>query len=447
MSERDRASPDPPRPAIRITALPPPEPLSARLRRATPLPDEALYGLAGDVVRELSEYSEADPAALLLEFLVMFGSAAGPEPHAEIGRGRNPGREFVLIVGDAGTGRKGTAHDLVEELFAAADPDWFFACIHRGLQSPEQMIQHVADGASTDCRLLMLETEFQRLVVRMAQAGNYSGALRNAYDGTPLAAGKRSAGNAHISVLGHITPGELERHHRRLSEAGGLESRFLYALVNRSRDVSPFATRPPSQGLIDQVRDALDDSREEMLDGENIDPITAVLCEMRGVFPPSQIPISEDVQRDWDTVYRKQIAALSSPALGTMWQRGDTHVIRLSVIFAITDGAKMVGPAHIEAAIALWRYCSRSAEMIFGVTAGRIPPARDPRKTAKVLTALQRAHPQWVKRSVINDEVFGRNAATAEVSAVLRYLIAEGLAEYRSVQTGGRPGEEYRYKE
>ena len=41
------------------------------------LDGDALSGLAGDVVRLIEPHSEADPAALLVQFLIAFGNAAG----------------------------------------------------------------------------------------------------------------------------------------------------------------------------------------------------------------------------------------------------------------------------------------------------------------------------------------------------------------------------------
>ncbi|MBS4021719.1 MAG: hypothetical protein KGZ79_04775 [Dethiobacter sp.] len=39
-----------------------------------PLAKEAYYGLAGDIVRLMGPHTEADSAALLFSFFVMFGS-------------------------------------------------------------------------------------------------------------------------------------------------------------------------------------------------------------------------------------------------------------------------------------------------------------------------------------------------------------------------------------
>jgi hypothetical protein len=52
------------------------------------LSELALYGLPGDVVATLDPHTEADPSAVLVSFLVAFGAAVGPGPHAETARGR-----------------------------------------------------------------------------------------------------------------------------------------------------------------------------------------------------------------------------------------------------------------------------------------------------------------------------------------------------------------------
>jgi hypothetical protein len=41
----------------------------------------ALYGIAGRVVGSLTPHTEADPAAVLLQFLAAFGNLVGPAPH------------------------------------------------------------------------------------------------------------------------------------------------------------------------------------------------------------------------------------------------------------------------------------------------------------------------------------------------------------------------------
>ena len=44
------------------------------------MPADAYIGLSGEVVRTIEPHTEADPAALLLQFLTFFGNAAGHGP-------------------------------------------------------------------------------------------------------------------------------------------------------------------------------------------------------------------------------------------------------------------------------------------------------------------------------------------------------------------------------
>ena len=46
-----------------------------------PLEEEAFHGLSGEFVHAIEPHTEADPAALLLQFLVAYGNCVGSEPH------------------------------------------------------------------------------------------------------------------------------------------------------------------------------------------------------------------------------------------------------------------------------------------------------------------------------------------------------------------------------
>jgi hypothetical protein len=51
------------------------------------LSPEALYGLAGDIVRAIEPETEADPVGILLSLLTAFGNAVGKGPHFAIASG------------------------------------------------------------------------------------------------------------------------------------------------------------------------------------------------------------------------------------------------------------------------------------------------------------------------------------------------------------------------
>ena len=54
------------------------------------LPEAALHGLPGAVATRLAAATGSDPAAILLAFLAMFGSAACPQPHVKFGGAAHP---------------------------------------------------------------------------------------------------------------------------------------------------------------------------------------------------------------------------------------------------------------------------------------------------------------------------------------------------------------------
>ena len=55
----------------------------------------AHYGIAGRVVSSLTPHTEADPAAVLLQFLAAFGNLVGPAPHCRVGATRH-GLQYFL---------------------------------------------------------------------------------------------------------------------------------------------------------------------------------------------------------------------------------------------------------------------------------------------------------------------------------------------------------------
>jgi hypothetical protein len=419
-------------------------PLSAFLRPN--LPEAALHGLPGEVAVTLAEATEADPAALLMIFLTMFGNAVGPQPHAQFGSAAQPARLFAVLVGDAATGRKGTAYATVEAVFQEADPAWSDGRLLFGLQSAEAMIDRVADGQSDDCRLLVVETEFGRLAETMARTGTLSAQLRNAYDGRRMQRVLRDRGksqqasHAHVSLLGMITPGELLRHHARLRAAGGLESRLLYVYTARTRGTSPFGVGGVTAGLAGQVRQALTDCREAVM--LRTDPISRHLLARRGIQPDVILPVADEVRDGWAGI-RRQLPVVDHD-LGAFFERAETQVIRLAAGYALADQAREIGTNHIRAALALWQYCARSAEIVFGVPVAQLPPRLNPRTVAKIFRHLYGRYPGWVPRDEIGTQLLGGNTPAAEVEAMLADLASKDLIEQRRVSTGGRPREECR---
>ena len=88
------------------------------------LHEDAMCGLAGDVVRKLEPHTEADPVALLLQVLSAFGNAAGRSAYFEAGGSRHYGNLFAVMVGKTSKARKGTSWAAVHHAFSGIDPNW-----------------------------------------------------------------------------------------------------------------------------------------------------------------------------------------------------------------------------------------------------------------------------------------------------------------------------------
>jgi len=125
------------------------------------LPENALFGLAGEVVKLATRHSEADPAAVLLTFLTAFGAAAGRSRYLRVGDALHHARLFVALVGNSSRARKGTSATPIKRLLQAAE-----AHLHAGptafpggqplklsdgpLSSGEGMIWRIRDPSGTD---------------------------------------------------------------------------------------------------------------------------------------------------------------------------------------------------------------------------------------------------------------------------------------------------------
>src|SRR3990167_5573716 len=206
-----------------------------------PLAQEALYGLAGDIVRAIEPSTESDPAAILLQTLVAFGNAAGHGPYFPVEADKHTVNLDAVLVGETANGRKGTSWGQVYRLFFGADFTWATECIQAGLSSGEGLIHAVRDpilklepikenGKRTgeyeevvvdqgveDKRLFVLESEFASTLRVMQRDGNtLSPIIRQLWDhGNLRVLTKNSpekATGAHGSITGHVTKDELLRY-------------------------------------------------------------------------------------------------------------------------------------------------------------------------------------------------------------------------------------------
>jgi len=413
---------------------PPGEPTTASLPLWPDPPAEAAYhGLAGDIVRAIDPTTEADPVAILGQLLVAFGNRIGRSAYYLVEDSRHYSNEFLAIVGDSSSARKGTSWGRVERLFQDADtPEGkpvplagapWHCRIASGLSSAEGLIWAVRDpipsdddSGEADKRLLVQEPEFANVLKQSERQGNtLSAVIRNSFDkGNLRSMTKNSparATDAHISIVGHITTEELRRCLNATETANGFANRFIFLAVRRSKML------PDGGRLPQSVRQALSVRlRAAIYFAESVQ-------EMQRTTPARDL---------WHEVYGPMTTAQPG-IVGSLLARSAAHVLRLSMLYALLDHQCVIEHHHLEAALALWAYSERSVRHIFGNSLG--DPLAD-----SVLSLIRTCGLNGVSRTDISNYL-GRNVKAAELSRVLGILLAAKLAHFSSRDSRGRPAE------
>jgi hypothetical protein len=376
------------------------------------LAPEAYHGLAGEVVARLGPHTESDPVALLLQYLVSFGNAVGRQPYYLVERTRHYCNLFAVLTGASAKARKGTAGDRIRAIFEVADPEWFNNCRQGGSSSGEGVIWQVrdpiyglrkgekvlTDEGVDDKRMLIDEREFFQPLAVMQREGNVlSRIFRDAYDcarvlQTMTKNSPAQATEAMISIIGHITITELRDMLDRTSMANGFANRFLFACVHRSKLLSRGGapTDTETNKLGQETRKAL---------------IAACGHGYTGM--------TEAAAKYWDQIYPE--LSRDQPGLfGTIIARAEAHTIRLAMIYALLDSAAEIDRAHLDAALAVWRFCEASAQYIFGDLLG--DPIAD-----TILRLLRNSGKLGMTRSEIS-KALGHNTAASKIDAALGKL-------------------------
>jgi hypothetical protein len=398
-----------------------------------PLAVEAFHGLAGEFVRAIDPYTEADPAAILLQFLAGFGSIVGRGPHSMVGATQHHSNEFVLIVGRTAKSRKGTSLGEVRAVLGAIDDSWVRSCVRPGLSSGEGVIYHVrdevwgldkkgdrvlVDEGAEDKRLLIVESEFASALRVMQREGNtLSPVLRCAWDGLPLGTLTKNsplrAALSHISIIGHTTMDDLSRYLSVTDQANGFGNRFLVGCAQRSKELPDGGALPEgeAQKLQGKVRKSFEFGR--------------LAGEMR------RGPQAREI---WKAIY-PELSRDDVPGLfGLLTARAEAHVLRLSMTYALLDQSIEILPEHLEAALAVWEYCENSVRHLFGDAIG------DP--VADLILRALREHSGGFTRTEINN-LFDRHKRAEEIDAALALLRRLGRARCEPEQTNGRPLERW----
>jgi hypothetical protein len=393
-----------------------------------PLSDAAFQGLAGDIARTISPHSEADFAALLVQTLVAFGNIIDHSAYFRTEADHHYLNLFCNLVGRTSKGRKGTSWKHIRGLFRRVQEGWVTSCIQSGLSSGEGLIwavrdeivkgDKVSDEGVTDKRLLIVESEFASVLQVIQRDGNtLSATIRQAWDDGELRIltkkNPATATNAHISILGHITLEELVRNLDATEKANGFANRFLWILVKRSK-LLPEGGRVPE------------------LEMERL--VSSLAAAVLFANRISEIRRTQAARELWREVY-PELSEGSTGLFGAVTSRGEAQVVRLSCLYALLDRSQVVDHAHLEAALALWKYSEDSVRYIFGDALG--DPIAD-----LILHSLRRVAPQGLTRTEISERL-GRHKPAEQIGRALQVLAQRNLARRVEEKTEGRPIEHW----
>lgn len=397
----------------------------------------ALYGLAGKVVALFEPHTEADPVALLSQFLILFGNALGRCAYYPVEGDRHYTNLFGVLVGRSSKSRKGTSAGRIRQLMRFIEEYWECNCITGGLSSGEGVIWRIRDeirgpdkhgndvvkfAAVDDKRLMLDEREFAQVLTVMKREGDtVSVIMRDAWDGRDLNVLTRTnparVTHPHISISAHITEDELRRMLDEVSMASGWGNRFLFACVKRAREL-------PHGGTLTQ------DEIEEL--GKKIR--LTIYNKVHGIS--KEITMNAEARKFWTKTYHDLSQDLPG-MLGAITGRGEAQTIRLALLYAVLDGSDKIKVVHLKAALALWKYCEDSARYIFGDGVGD-------RFADELLQALRNSG--GMSRKDISNH-FQRHQSKDKLDAALVTLQRQGRArcERRKQRDGksGRPVEHW----
>lgn len=416
-----------------------------------PKPTEAmLYGLAGDVGKASAATTEANRYAVCMGFLSFMSAMAGRDVYLPVGNTRHHARLFTLHVGRSSRGRKGDALSLVHRIRHAIDRrehergtvgGSLLGQVHTGgLSSREGLVMFIHDGfqqgkdetpAIDDKRLWVVESEFANVLQQAKRDGNtLSSALRDAWDGVDIKPATKTARtwatDPHIGAAAAITPTELCETMKARELSNGFANRFLIFWAERDRLV-PFPTATDDETLTRLIERTED-----------------VLRFMRGNYPADsdtrKMGMSQAAQDAYKKLYRGDLnKGTGSVKLDGILERRAPMLLRLAMLFAMTDQTLTIEAHHIEAAWAWVSYSVDSVRYIFRESvAGEVDAERLAAASEKLLEYLTTKR-EATRKEVTND-CFQRRAPAGGLDAVIAELLNTTPPKIESITMPRRDG-------
>jgi hypothetical protein len=387
----------------------------------------AFPGIIGDFVDLACNDSEADPVAVLITLLVRIGIEIGTGPHYMVGDKAHHPRLFAAIVGKSSKSRKGTSASPVETLFEminstcqispgplSSGEGLIFAVRDETRDwKPDKKgdgIWIVTDPGVEDKRLFVLDEEFANALQNLNKTGNIlSSVIRGLWDkgkAGPLTKTIRTkTTDAHIGIVTHTTYAELHKLLDEVQMFNGFGNRFIWVLVRRPKLVS----------------------RPNPMPDAKLQPIALnIASRIREAQMLGRIVFTQEACIFWDNIYR-ELSTEHEGAAGCMLDRAEAQVIRLSLIYALVAGHRLIEVEDLVASLAMWDYCYRSTLQIFGAEV-------IDKNRLKLLDALKTANGSLTRKQIITD-VFQGNKSKDVIDSLLDSMVSAGIITITEVQT------------
>lgn len=356
-----------------ITGIPAPtfEPVEAiDNHRNLPRPDPAcLYGLVGDIAQAGSNSTEANAYAVAASALAYMSAALGRGPYFPIGDDANHARLFMVHVGRTSRGRKGTSKKLIKRIHDTLmkNGGTLAPQVHSGgLSTREGLALLIHDGFKDgkkeippidDKRLFVIESEFSNVLHQSKRDGNtLSGALRDLWDGTSIKPAVKNspvwASDPHVAIMGDVTPSELQELMHKRELTNGFANRFIFFWAEGDK-VEPFPQPTSTQvieSLANRVAQVLQFAGADNHQSKDV---------IRMEFAP-------DAASLYVSLYQGELRDRSAGEKITgLLDRRAPILVRLAMLFALTDQTHIIAVDHLNAALAWVRYWVESVKFIF----------------------------------------------------------------------------------
>ncbi len=319
--------------------------------------------------------TEANPMAVALHYAVYLAAHIGQQRYLRIGNEKHSLDFYGLLVGRTGK-VKGTAEAqarYIEQLAVTKLQKKYGYKPPRkvsGLSSGEGLIEALKnpkgddedDKFTVDKRLMITESEYANVLTQDQRGGNtLSVVLRDAYDGKTLSnltVGSRTATSPHISIIGHITPGELLGHKSfRSQSVNGALNRNLIFFANRllPESIPRQYTPEEEEDLSNWFAESIHRARDQHCSDD---------YQQQGREMIMSEPAKEVITREYNRREAEQDAMPEH--LANLVSRHRVFVWRLSAILALMDGTDIITADHVEQAYRWLDYSLASIRYLLG---------------------------------------------------------------------------------